>query len=110
MFKNLSLFYQPLAQFASQFDSPHAESIKSVLRLIVISVVSGIITQMLAQLNLVPESQYMKVFVFTFTIPLRSTLFLILTAAGKYVDKLLFEVNSNKRKPAGNVSTGIVPF
>lgn len=106
----LSDLYQPIAQFASQFDSPTAEAVKSTLRLFFLMAVSWLLVQLLTQINLVPEYQYLKVWVFMLNVPMRAVLFFLLTAVSKYVDKLLFEMNSNTRKKAGEVSTGLAPF
>lgn len=64
---------------------------KTVGRWIVLFVISWMIGETLKQADLVPEVYRMKVFVFTYVIPVRQLFVLGLTGAGGFIDKFLHE-------------------
>lgn len=76
------------------------ETIKSVLdvakeigRWAVFLVISAFVTQTLAQINLVPEIAEIKVFMLTYTIPIRSMLFWSLTVGQRLVDRYMYNAD-----------------
>jgi len=72
--------------------TPLWEAIKEPLRWGLLYVVSWVITQLLEQVNVVPESFDIKVWEFIFSIPLRVSFIGGLTIALRFVDKLLHEI------------------
>lgn len=86
------------------------ESIKSALRLVMFAVISWFITEIVRQVDLVPESWLFKVYVFTFTIPLRNLIVLGLMAFQQWLDKFLHE-KKNEGTPKGmREPGGLLPF
>lgn len=81
--------------------NPNTEGLKEVARWIVLflvsSVISWFITETLKQITAVPEFFSFKVWVFTYSIPLRSLLSYALTFGGRWLDKYLHE-NSKQTK------------
>lgn len=92
--------------------SPNWEAIKEIARWVVLFIISWVITEILAQIALVPESYALKVWVFTFSIPLQTALATGLTFAGRYVDKFLFVKSQESPTPkfAGEKPKGLLPF
>lgn len=68
-----------------------SEGLKEVARWIVLFILSWLITETIAQLELVPEFYTLKVWVFTYLIPVRLAFNLGLTLLGRFVDKWLHE-------------------
>lgn len=86
---------------------PNIEAIKEIARWLVLFGSSWIITEMLTQSSAIPEFQKLDVWVFSFMIPVRTGIVFVLTFAGRYVDKFLFE----KSKTLPEVETkGLLPF
>lgn len=84
------------------------ETALSILRWVVLFVVSWLITQTLTQINLVPESQEIRVWVFSYLIPVRLLFQLGLTFVGKMVDEYLHELG--KEKNSDSLKKGLVRF
>ena len=80
------------------------KTLKEIARWLVLLIVSGIITQILAQITNVPEFLNFKVWVFTFSIPFRFGLTTFLTFVGRIVDKLIHD-----NEPTG-VAGGLLKF
>lgn len=78
------------------------ETLKEAGRWILLFVVSWIITETLAQIDLVPESQSVQVWVFTYVIPVRLLVHFGLTALARLVDKYLHEREVTKPVPQQN--------
>jgi len=78
------------------------ETLKEAGRWILLFIISWIITSTLTQIDVVPESQEVRVWVFTYVIPVRLLVNLALTAAGKLVDKYLHEKETEKPKSEQN--------
>lgn len=90
---------------------PTIESVKEVGRWLVSAVVAWIITQTLAQMDLVPEFYKLNVWVFTYTIPIRATFAFALTAAGRAIDKYVFvKSKEDPKRPDEVEPTGVIPF
>ena len=70
---------------------PSLEGLKEVARWGVLFAISWFITETLKQLNVVPEFYNLKFWEFSYLLPLRYSLQLGLTFAGRFVDKYLFE-------------------
>ena len=79
------------------------EALKEASRWLLFFVISWIITETLEQITLVPESAELKVWVFTYVIPVRYLFQFCLTMAGRAADKFVHEWNGTKLK-------GILPF
>lgn len=88
------------------------EAAKEVLRWVVLFILSWIISELLRQIDLVPESWLLKVYVFSFSIPVRSLFVFLLSLGGRYVDKYLHETKKNDGTyPVGMTpSGGLLPF
>lgn len=84
------------------------EALKEVSRWLVLSIVSWLITETVAQLTKVPATVSVHVWVFTYAIPFRLTLQTILTVVGRGIDKALHETG----KAVGNtrLMKGITQF
>jgi hypothetical protein len=65
------------------------EAVKEPLRWIVLFVASWIITQLVNQAVVIPESWEIKVWLFSFVVPLRYLIVTGLTLLGRFVDKYL---------------------
>lgn len=91
-------------------NTPNWEALKETARWIVLIVVSWIITEVLKQITLVPVTYNLKVWVFTFAIPIQFGLQTILTLTGRYVDKFLFERSKNNIRWATDKPKGLLPF
>lgn len=88
------------------------EAIKEVLRWVIFFVGSWIVSELLRQIDLVPESWLLKIYVFTFMIPARSLFVFGLTMAARYIDKYL-HVNSKEDKAyqiGQTPPSGLLPF
>ena len=68
------------------FTEAQWEGVKRVGRFLIFFLLSEAVTQMLAQIALVPNFWFFKVSVFTFSIAVRSTLKMALTLALSYID------------------------
>jgi hypothetical protein len=79
---------------------PYLEGLKEVGRYLILFIVSGLIVQLVDQLGKVPESSSFNIWVFTINIPVRLAFQLVLTAAGRFIDKALYEIS----KLTGNTS------
>ena len=88
------------------------EALKEVLRWTVLFVGSFIISELIRQADLIPESWLVKVFVFTFAIPIRTIFIFGLTMVGRYVDKYLHEAKKEEKTyPVGFTPPGgLLPF
>ena len=88
------------------------EALKSTLRWVVLFVGSFIISELIRQADLIPESWLLKIFIFTFAIPVRTLFIFGLTLIGGYVDKYLHEVKKeSKAYPVGMTPAGgLLPF
>jgi len=86
--------------------TPNAEAIKEIARWVVFFIISWIITQLLAQINVVPDSLNIKIWEFFFPIPIRQLITSILTVIGRYADKYIY----TKTKNSEVETKGILPF
>ena len=91
------------------FNDAQWAGIKEVGRWVVFFVAAGIVTQMLDQIAQVPASATIKVWVFNFTIPIRSSLRLALTMALRYFDKFK-HTDWKLEHPRSEKSGGLLPF
>lgn len=91
-------------------NTPNWEALKETARWIVLFVVSWVITEVLKQITLVPATYNLKVWVFTFAVPVQFALQTALTLAGRYTDKLLFERSKNSMRWATDKPKGLLPF
>lgn len=75
--------------------NPNNEALKEVMRWVALYVasftLSWFITETLKQIALVPEAFNVKIWVFTYAIPIRQLFTFGLTLAGRYTDKYLHE-------------------
>lgn len=85
---------------------PQFEALLEILRYIALFIISWIITETLKQISLVPVSYTVHIWVFAYVLPVKTTLTIVLTLVGRYVDKLLFE----KEKFSTGTGKGILPF
>lgn len=86
------------------------EAIKSALRLLSFAAISWVITEIVRQADLIPASWNVKVYVFTFLVPVRSLIVLGLMAFQQWLDKFLHE-KKNEDQPRGmKVAGGLLPF
>lgn len=96
--------------------NPNTEGLKEVARWIVLflvsSVVSWFIAETLKQITQVPEVFNLKLWVFTYAIPVRSLFTYGLTFAGRWLDKYLHESSKQTKGYAIGSATpkGILPF
>lgn len=79
------------------------EATKEALRWVISLVVGWVLAETLKQINLVPEYSMVKVWVFTYMIPVRFIIQTTLSLATRMVDKFVHEWNATKLK-------GIIPF
>lgn len=100
--------YQKIAKWAHGFQSPKAEGVKQIIRLAFFFVVSWILTETAKQLNFIPEFYTIKVLVFVYMIPVRTSVALALTAIQTFIDKYKFEKSKSNIK-AGEAPVGIFP-
>lgn len=84
------------------------ETAKEIARWAVLFIASWLITATLAQINLVPESQSVTIWVFTYLIPVRLLVNIALTFIGKMVDNYIHEVGVNNNDKT--LKTGLVRF
>lgn len=94
--------------FESEKAKAVLEGIKEVARWVVLFAVSWVITQTVAQINLVPEFFTLKVWVFSYLIPVRLAFNVGLTMLGRFVDKMLYELG--KSKGDENMKKGLTRF
>lgn len=83
------------------------EALKEICRWTILFVISWVITETLKQMNLVPEFANIRVWVFTYLIPIRSVLQFGLTFIGRAVDKYMFE---DSKQDFNKVTQGLLPF
>lgn len=89
------------------------EGLKEVARLGLLFVGSWIITETMAQINLVPQFHEIKVWVFTYIIPIRSMFHFGLTMSGRFLDKWVHEIGKTREATTGEPSAltkGITRF
>lgn len=79
------------------------EAVKEALRWVVSLVVGWVLTETLKQIDLVPEFATVKLWVFTYMIPVRFMVQTGLTLATRMIDKFIHEWNGTKLK-------GVIPF
>jgi len=89
---------------------PNIEATKEILRWVVFFIVSWFISETMKQLNLIPEYYKLKIYVFTYLIPIRSIFAFFLTMIGRYADKYLHEKNKEKGYISEAKPMGILPF
>ena len=84
-------------------EKPQAEGLKEIGRWIALYavsfVVSWFITQTLGQVVSVPEFFNLKIWVFTYLIPVRELFTVTLTLVGRFVDKFLHELGKQENNP-----------
>lgn len=90
---------------------PQIEALKEIARWIVLFIVSWIIAETLKQVTQVPEWYTIKLWVFTYAIPVRTLFTFGLTLLGRYVDKYLHE-KAKLTKDFTEVAkpNGLLPF
>ena len=88
------------------------EALKEIARWLVITIFAWIISEIIRQGNLIIDFYQVKIYTFTFLIPIRSVFILGLTILGRYLDKLKHEkMKTLKKYPQGMTpSSGILPF
>lgn len=86
---------------------PMTESVKEVLRLVVLFVGSWIVVQLLGQVNSVPSILNVNVWVFQFPLPVRESFIFVLTFAARFFDKWRYEHTKEQPKVE---TKGILPF
>lgn len=92
--------------------NPTIEGIKEIGRWALCAGVAWVITQMLAQITVVPEALPLKVWKFVFVIPLRTVVQAALTFLGRWVDKFVFIKSQNEEAGYKNPQSakGIIPW
>ena len=95
--------------------NPKLEGLKEVLRWVILfagsMVISWFITETLKQITAVPEVFNLKIWVFTYALPVRELFTFGLTFLGRYADKYLHEVSKqNLYKSSDTGLKGILPF
>jgi hypothetical protein len=91
--------------------TPTKEALKEVSRWVVFFIISWIISETLKQINLVPEFAPIKLWVFTYSIPVRSLFTFVLTMVGRYADKYTHEKNKELGYQGPTApSMGILPW
>lgn len=84
-----------------------SEGLKEVGRWVVLLVISWVIAQTLGQVNAIPESLKVNIWVLNYSIPVRELFVFGLTFSGRFVDKWRFE--KTKADPKTETK-GILPF
>lgn len=79
------------------------ESLKEVLRWVVLFVFSWVITETLKQIVAIPEYANVRVWVFVYSIPVRMMFQFLLTGAGRWIDRAIHDASWTRLK-------GILPF
>lgn len=98
------------------FTKPVVEGLKEISRWAVFAGLSWAITSTLAQLSLVPETADVKLWVFTYTLPVRLGFQTGLTLLGRWVDKFMFvksevKIEESPKKAAAEMQPqGLLPF
>jgi len=90
------------------------EAVKEIARWIILFILSWIVTQVLAQINVLPELLNIKIWLFSFIIPLQNLVTFLLTLVGRYLDKLVY-LNSKDLTSAFDLEVsqkakGLLPF
>lgn len=91
----------------------NTEALKEVARLVLLYAVSWVITETMRQINMIPESYTLKIWVLAYDLPVRVAINLALTTAGRYVDKYLFEKRKEEDKSIDEEykrKSGLLPF
>lgn len=70
--------------------SPNLEAVKEVARWCILAVAAFIFSALVDQIKLVPEFVNLKLWVFTFTLPVQAIVWFVATNALRYIDKLKF--------------------
>jgi hypothetical protein len=74
-------------------NKPTIEAFKEIARWAIFLLLGWVIAETLKQINLVTETYAMKVWIFTYTIPVRMIVQTLLTLAGRAIDKYIFTKN-----------------
>lgn len=96
--------------------NPNLEGLKEVMRWVVLfvgsMVISWVITETLKQIANVPEVFNVRVWVFTYAIPVRGLFTFVLTFTGRYVDKYLHELSKINvlKSIEQKAPRGLLPF
>ncbi len=88
-------------------NKPIFEGIKEVGRWGLLLAISWLVVQLLGQVNSIPETLNIKVWVFSLPIPVREVFVFTLTFVGRFADKWRFE--NTKVQPKVETK-GILPF
>lgn len=88
------------------FNTPFWEGVKEVSRWAFFFVVSWIVTETLKQLSVVPEFATVQIWVFSYEVPVRMTLQVLLTSLGRFSDKFIFTSSKQER----GESKGLLPW
>lgn len=79
------------------------ESLKEVLRWVVLFVVSWFVTETLKQVVAIPEYTDIRVWVFVYSIPVRMMFQFLLTGAGRWIDRAIHDAKWTRLN-------GVLPF
>lgn len=95
-----------------KISKPQIEAFKEIARWLVLAAFSWIITQIVAQIVVIPEFWNIKIWQFIFPVPLQSTILGGLTLLGRFLDKLKFEMTKELSQKIGDkeIRKGILPF
>lgn len=74
-------------------NKPTIEALKEIARWAICIAAGWVITETLNQITAVPESAVVKIWVFTYALPIRMLLQTALTFAGRAIDKYIFVKN-----------------
>jgi hypothetical protein len=72
------------------------EALKEVARWLFFYVIAWLVSATLAQIELVPEFASVKIWVFTYSIPIRTIFHITLTLVGRMADKFIHEWDGTK--------------
>ncbi len=93
---------------------PTIEALKEVARWAICIAAGWVITETLNQITAVPESATVKLWVFTYALPVRMVLQTALTYAGRAIDKYIFvknkEILEAKTTVLDTVPKGLIWF
>lgn len=95
--------------FKDKFTPQQWEALKSTIRWVIFLTASDIVTQLMAQVSLIPNTISIKVWVLTYTIPLRFLFSTGLTLSLHYIDKLK-HLNWKRKFPTSKKTGGILPL
>ena len=71
-------------------NDPKIERIKDILRIGIFFIIAWIISETLKQANLIPEFYTLKIWVFSYLIPIRDIFIAVLGAVLTYIDRVKF--------------------